>query len=319
MFRTIAHHAEPETKPDLYTALVESYLRGVQAENLSAHTQKHYRLILRAFHTYLVAQGMPTDPQSISREHIETYLTQMLTGSSPRTGKAYAASTVSAHFVALHCFFDWLIEMDELPESPMQNMKPPRVQQRPVPVLTDAQVRAVLKTCEGKGFAERRDNAIIRLLLDTGIRLSECVGLRRDDIDWDHRIIVVQGKGNKVRMTPFVSKTARALDHYLNFARRHHRLADSAFVWLGRKGRMGHNAIYNMLKRRGEEAGVPGLHAHLFRHFAAHSHLAAGGQELGLMVRMGWSSRTMISHYGASAAAERAREEHQRLNIADKF
>ncbi len=86
-------------------------------------------------------------------------------------------------------------DLATLPHSPMARMSPPKVPETPVPALGEEALRSLLKACEGAGFEKRWDIAMIRLLIDTGMRASERVNLRVDDLDLDMGVAVVDGKG----------------------------------------------------------------------------------------------------------------------------
>lgn len=94
-----------------------------------------------------------------------------------------------------------MVDEGELDENPMKTLSPPQPQMKPVPVITDAELGAVLKACKGRDFRDRRDEAIIRMLLDCGLRVSELCGLRIRDVNLDQEMAIVTGKGNKVRPT----------------------------------------------------------------------------------------------------------------------
>jgi integrase len=101
--------------------------------------------------------------------------------------------------------------------------------------------------------------------------------------------------------------------------RSQHRGAQLAQLWLAEKGvaPLSDNGIQMMLRRRGQAAGVEHLHAHRWRHTYAHQWKRAGGDTGDLMLLLGWASEEMAHHYGASAAAERAREIQVRLAIGE--
>ncbi|WP_371363536.1 tyrosine-type recombinase/integrase [Jatrophihabitans sp. GAS493] len=104
---------------------------------------------------------------------------------------------------------------------------------------------------------------MIRLLLDTGMRAGELCVLRVEDVDFEHQVALVVGKGGRNRACPFGSKTADPLRRYLRFRGRH-AAADSSPFWLGDKGRMTDSGVRQMLERRCVDAGVPPVHPHQF-------------------------------------------------------
>ena len=93
--------------------------------------------------------------------------------------------------------------------SPMAEMNPPTLAEKPIRVLSDDQLRALLATCKGKGVVDRRDNAILRLFIDTGIRRAEMAGLKVDDVDVREQVAQVFGKGRRPRSVPFGVRTPR--------------------------------------------------------------------------------------------------------------
>ena len=158
---------------------------------------------------------------------MEAFITHLLETRAP--------ATASNRWRALSAFFAWCIREEELDESPMRTMRPPHVPEVPVPVLSDDQLSALLKACEGKSFEDRRDTAIVRLLIDTGMRRGELAGMTIEDVDFDQNVAFVVGKGERPRTCPFGRKASVALDRYLR-ERVHHQRADSQAFWLGQRG-----------------------------------------------------------------------------------
>jgi integrase/recombinase XerC len=143
-----------------------------------------------------------------------------------------------------------------------------------VPALSDDQLRRLLKACEGKNFTSRRDTAIIRLLIDTGLRRSDCVGIAQDDLD--DQVVMVLGKGRRPRLVPFGHRAALALDRYLRL-RAEHRSAHLPSLWIGQHGATTASGIFQVVADRGASVELPGSHPHQLRHSFASSWLDAGG------------------------------------------
>src|ERR1700722_815158 len=289
-------------------ALLPSWELALRSERKSAQTVKSYGDGVRAFLRWCRDNDhYPT----LDRELMKSWVADLLdSGAEP--------STARARQLGMRRFSAWLEEEGEIDSDPLLGLKAPKLDSKVIESLTDDELRRLIRACGGREFRDRRDDAIVRLMSETGMRAGELLGLTVPDVDLSRGLVIVRrGKGGKGRVAPFGPQTGRAIDRYLR-TRRTHRLADTATLWLGDRGKnFEYHGLRDTLRYRAEMAGIKGFHVHLLRHTAASRWLAAGGSEGGLMAVAGWSTRDMIDRYAKSTAAERAAAEARSLNLGE--
>jgi site-specific recombinase XerD len=293
-------------------ANLAGFMLHLEAENRAPRTRTTYAEAVRALDDFLSRTGMPRLVANIRREHIEAFQVSL-------QQKGAKPTTVANRHRSLVQFFRWVKEEGEVRESPMANMRPPDMGDQKTDFPTPEQMRKLLAACDGHEFDARRDTALLRLLMATGMRRAECAGLKVEDVDvLGDKTARVMGKGRRERVCPFDARTAQAILRYLRL-RDKHPDGELPWLWLGKRGRFADSGIGQMLQRRCIQAGLvtkdgkPLFHPHQFRHAYAHTMLNAGMQEGDLMRLAGWRSREMLARYGATAADERAREAYRRI------
>lgn len=291
------------------TALVDSWLLALRAERKSDKTLKTYADGIRAFLRWADDTGrtdLDLDPATVN-----AFTAALLDAGAEGT-------TARSRQLAVRRFSAWLAEEGETDADLIANLKPPKLDTKVVPELDDDQVRALIKACQGKDFVDRRDEAMIRFMLETLSRIGEVLVMGVDDVDLKTGLAVVRrGKGGKGRRVPFGPQTGRSLDRYMR-ARRTHRLAGTGALWLGDRSKaFGYSGARKALLGRAQAAGIEDFHPHVLRHTGSGRWLGAGGSETGLMAVAGWSNRAMIERYSKATSEKRAAEEARRLGLGD--
>lgn len=287
--------------------LLPSWVLTMKAERKSPGTIKSYTAGVRRFLSWCEETG--TDPV-LDKPTVTAFVADSLDHCE--------ATTAGNRLLAVKRFSAWAAEEGEQPEDRIAGIRQPKLDAKAIVPLTDEQLRALLATCRSKSFGDRRDEAILRFMIETTARANEVVCLQVEDVDlMNGTALIRRGKGGKGRVVPFGPRTAMALDRYRR-VRLQHKLADTPAWWLGVRSReFGYSALYLTLTNRAKEAGILRFKPHLLRHTSAHRWLAAGGSDSGLMAVAGWQQPQMLQRYTRARASERAAVEARGLNLGE--
>jgi integrase/recombinase XerD len=304
--------------PDDTESALASWLRHLRAERKSPNTLKVYGDGVRGYIGYCRDNGLDC---ALDRDQMAAFISFLL-DSGGRRGEGASAATARSRFVTTKRFSAWLTAEGITDVDLLLAANPPKLDEKIVPELSGAQIKALIKTCGTGGrrpFCDVRDEALIRFMLETLARASEAL-IGKADLNLDEGMAIIRrGKGGKGRRVPFGPQTAVALDRYLRL-RGKHPLAQTPPLWLGDRARgFTYWGLYSTLVRRAEQAGIPAddFHPHVLRHTGAGRWLDAGGSEGGLLAVGGWHKREMIDRYTKATSERRAAEESRALNLGD--
>jgi site-specific recombinase XerD len=264
---------------------VDLFLRSVLAGDNSVRTVGTYHDMLVKFVEFLQDQGCET-LSDVQAPHIREWLIY---------NKQRGIS--SAHLY--NCYriprrwWNWCMLEEYADHDPFARVAKPRVEQQVKQALSDDQIKALLKACEGRHWLMRRDRALILLLLGTGLRIQECHQLRVCDVQ-GNSVFVQHGKGKKQRVVPLPPQASLAIHKYL--AACPYRPGQEDPLWWGNSGKITLDGLKQAVRAVGERAGMK-LGPHMFRRTFATKLLAAGVSMEHVRLLMGHSDYGVLRQY----------------------
>lgn len=220
----------------------------------------------------------------------------------PREG-GLSSAYIQGFVRALRAFSSWLFAEGYTESNRLQGLKPPKIQKKVIPVLSDDEMRRLLAMFNVEDPFGARNLAIVWTFLDCGLRASELCDLKVADAHLREGFLKVLGKGNKERLVPFGAGAQAALTRWRDQARPLFEPKDEDRLFLNANGfGLGLNALEELVKRAGIRAGIPRLTCHLLRHSFATTYLVKEvGDSLRLQQILGHTSLEMVRHYVAMA------------------
>jgi len=279
----------------------------------SPNTIDTYRILLSDFVRFANSIGA-TRPGEISEEHIVAYIIHKR--------KTCGGVAVATYYNHVRAWFNWMASPERriIDRSPFATLKTPSIPKTIIKPLTAEQIQQMLECCPDY-FLGVRDKTIVLLFYDSGLRRSEAVNIKLDDVDIKNGIIKVMGKGAKERRVAIGEETRRALTMYLL------RRTDSQpwlFVTRDRAKdpeKMSPRAIYLVVKRLMQRAGITGvkLGPHTLRHSFATASIRNGANLFYVQSLLGHSTLNMTRRYAATVDSEEAIKNHKNFSPADRL
>ena len=311
------------------SSLVKGFVLTKQTEGKSPRTVEYYGGSLKRFLWYAEQQHWPDDARLITEWNIRDFLGYVgsethrwgLEGNGSETSQPKASyATVRHYFVVLSCFFNWVSREGLLEENPMSKIKVAKSRPKVITPYSSEEIKRMLKVCDydyehNAKFLGSRNRAMILVLLDTGVRLSELDALKVSDVQNESGWIKIWGKGRRERVVRIGKTAQRAVWRYLLF--RPHDSGER--LWLTEEGKpVGAKCIQSMIKRLKERAEVNGSGSiHRFRHTFALNFLRADKNVFNLQYLLGHSDLDMVRRYTNALGMEDALKAHENASPAD--
>jgi len=222
-----------------------------------------------------LARSLGRSPATATTHELELWIADL-------RGQGLAPSTVARRIAAVRTFFRHLVLLGERADNPAAELDLPRRLRRLPRTLSPGEAERLIEAAAGTTPRALRDAALVELLYGAGLRVSEAVGLERNAVDLDQRLVRAVGKGDKERIVPIGRQAAEALRRYLARGRPHLDTRHRPELFLNaRGGPLTRAGAFLIVRRLAEKAGLDParVHPHLLRHSFA-THLLEGGADL---------------------------------------
>jgi site-specific recombinase XerD len=281
-----------------------------RTEGKSPNTIKWYNEVLGRFERFLRAEQLSLLIRDIGEPEVRAFIDHLQHkvkwSEQGRSGEHLSGSGIQNRVRGLKAFFAWLAREGYTETNRLEKLRNFKVEQKLKDILDEAEIGQVLGALDVKTPWGARDHAILVLMLDSGLRLSEVVGLKDKDLDVEVGALKVLGKGNKERIVPFGAAAQKTLWRYRHHYRPDSRRSDRFFLTL-EGATMTQSGLISLFKR---------LHPHLCRHTFATRYLIHGGDVFSLQQILGHTTLDMVRKYVQLANAHVA-VQHRKFSPMD--
>jgi integrase/recombinase XerC len=242
----------------------------------SQHTINAYRSDLDQFSLFVSDQYQIDNINKVDHQVIRSWIVSMMENS-------HTSRTVNRKITTLKTYFRYLLKEGIITENPMSRVISPKTSQRlPAFVEQESMDNLFSKVDFGEGYPAARDRMIMELFYSTGMRLSELIGLKENDIDFIKNVLKVTGKRNKQRIIPFSNNLADMLRAYVEMKRKAFTgEAGESYLFLTNKGEQLYSRMVNRIVHHylDQVTTISKRSPHVIRHTFA-THMLNNGADL---------------------------------------
>ena len=303
--------------------LIQGFKLSCQTECKSPKTTEWYTSFLDRFHNFLERNNCPTDVSYLNRSHIRDFIRYLqVEARVPHTGTPLSPATIQGYIRTLKAFFSWATREEYIRSNPMAVIQMPKSPTKIISTFTDEQLAKLTDACLRSNINGHRDLTILLLFLDSGLRVSELVGIELVDVSLSEgHIVIRQGKGKQERIVPVGSIVQKSLWKYINLHRSKPLTDNIANLFLSDNGLpLTKSGIQQMMRRLAGRAGITEVRCspHTFRHSFAKRYLINGGDIFSLQRILGHSSLASVRLYLNLFACD-IKKQHRRFSPVDRL
>jgi len=304
-----------KSKTDL-SVLMQHFEVNNRTEGKSPRTVDWYNEVLGLFVRWLGEGGSSTAIGDIDENKVRRFILHIQ--EKPGMKGHTSTHTVANRVRALKAFFAWLGKKGYTGGDLLRELKMPKTVDQVIEPLNEEDIKKMFSGINANTVLGARNSALVSLMLDTGLRLSEAAYLEDSDVHLEDRYVKVLGKGGRERIVAFGVACQRAMLHYHHFRVNPSHNGVSSFFLTIDGYPLSPYAIKSFFRRLSKAVGIPRLHPHLLRHTYATSFLLNGGDVFLLKQNLGHSTLIMVQNY-LHIASTRAAIRSQEFSPLDRF
>lgn len=299
--------------------LVNYFLMYCESKNLTSNSVNWYKLMLDKFIDYCEQKNILIE--SMTTPEARQYI-NWLQNQKNRENQSYRDNAINGFIRSAKVFFNYLLEDEYIEKNPFIKVRQIKTDKVIIHTFEPEEIKKMLNQFNNKYYCDIRDSLLIRLLYDTGLRISEAINLKIDNVDFERNLLKVFGKGHKERMVPFGRSVKREMLKFL--AKRQKEIdknIDERYLFASKEGTpLSSRNVLRKIKQVGKKAGIEGkrLSPHTFRHTFCKTYLVNGGNLFALQTIMGHNKLETTRKY-VYLLTEDIQKQHRQFSPLDNL